>query len=50
MCPGMNGDCNREMHVSGMFSEKKEIDPIKRGIEPINDPKWREFLGVPMRL
>ena len=29
---------NREMHVSGMFSKKKEIDPIKRGIDPINDP------------
>ena len=35
---GKNELHNREMHVSGMFSKKKEIDPIKRGIEPINDP------------
>ena len=35
---GKNELHNREMHVSGMFSKKKEIDPIKRGIDPINDP------------
>ena len=35
---GKNELHNREMHVSGMFSKMKEIDPIKREIEPINDP------------
>ena len=29
---------NREMHVSGLFSRKRDIDPIKQDIDPINDP------------
>ena len=29
---------NREMHVSGRFSQKQDIDPIKQGVDPINDP------------
>ncbi len=29
---------NREMHVSGMFVVKQDIDPIKQDIDPINDP------------
>ena len=26
------------MHVSGMFTQKRDIDPIKQDIDPINDP------------
>ncbi len=29
---------NREMHVSGKFTRKRDIDPIKQDIDPINDP------------
>ena len=29
---------SREMHVSGMFTQKRDIDPIKQDIDPINDP------------
>ena len=29
---------NREMHVSGRFSQKQDIDPIKQDVDPINDP------------
>ena len=29
---------NREMHVSGMFSKKQRVDPIKQELDPINDP------------
>ena len=27
---------NREMHVSGMFSKKQRVDPIKQDVDPIN--------------
>ena len=26
------------MHVSGMFTQKRDIDPIKQDTDPINDP------------
>ncbi len=29
---------NREMHVSGKFVAKQDIDPIKQDVDPINDP------------
>ena len=35
---GKNELHNREMHVSGMFTQKRDIDPIKQDIDPINDP------------
>ena len=35
---GNNELHNREMHVSGKFSRKQDIDPIKQDIDPINDP------------
>lgn len=35
---GKNELHNREMHVSGMFSIKQNNDPIKRAVDPINDP------------
>ena len=35
---GKNELHNREMHVSGMFAQKQENDPIKQDIDPINDP------------
>jgi predicted HTH transcriptional regulator len=35
---------NREMHVSGRFSRKQDIDPIKQDIDPINDPiKYKDL-------
>ncbi len=33
---GKNELLNREMHVSGMFTQKRDIDPIKQDIDPIN--------------
>ena len=35
---GNNELHNREMHVSGKFSRKQDIDLIKQDIDPINDP------------
>ena len=35
---GKNELHNREMHVSGKFVKKQDIDPIKQDIDPINDP------------
>ena len=35
---GNNELHNRETHVSGKFSRKQDIDPIKQDIDPINDP------------
>ena len=29
---------NRKMHISGMFLQKQDADPIKQNIDPINDP------------
>ena len=31
-------DVNGKLHVSGMFAQKQENDPIKQDIDPINDP------------
>ena len=35
---GKNELHNREMHVSGKFVKKQDIDPIKQDIDPLNDP------------
>lgn len=29
---------NRKMHISGMFLQKQDCDPIKQDVDPINDP------------